>query len=167
MCAHAGHINQVSGAAWIPLVFFLFDRALRRRSIHYAVGAGVTVGVALRNYAGEVRVALPDPGDGWLGTAQRLPRPGKAAQVDQGHKGAQQIRVNIAHAHTLLPLPWRPRGAIICLDHGWIRQTNSVRRHGRIYSPCCHDLVMHWAGNGHRNATSLLDAPNMRIILGP
>lgn len=47
MMAHAGHINQVSGAAWIPLVFFLFNRSVRRRSLPYSVGAGVVVGVAL------------------------------------------------------------------------------------------------------------------------
>ena len=31
MVAHAGHINQLSAAAWIPLVFFLFHRCLERR----------------------------------------------------------------------------------------------------------------------------------------
>ena len=47
MVAHAGHINQVSSAAWIPLVFFLFNRALTRRKFSYAVWSGAALGVAL------------------------------------------------------------------------------------------------------------------------
>lgn len=47
MMAHTGHINQVSAASWIPLVFFLFNRSLVRRSWPYAVSSGVVVGVAL------------------------------------------------------------------------------------------------------------------------
>jgi hypothetical protein len=47
MVAHAGHMNQVSSAAWIPLIFFLFNRALTRRRFSYAVGAGLAMAVAL------------------------------------------------------------------------------------------------------------------------
>jgi hypothetical protein len=47
MVAHAGHLNQVSSAAWMPLVFFLFNRSLTRRSVPYAVWAGVATAVAL------------------------------------------------------------------------------------------------------------------------
>lgn len=47
MTAHAGHINQQSAAAWIPLVFLLFNRALARRRFRYAVLAGAAMGVAL------------------------------------------------------------------------------------------------------------------------
>ncbi|MFH1150977.1 MAG: DUF6541 family protein [Actinomycetota bacterium] len=47
MTAHAGHINQVSSAAWMPLVFLLFNRALSRKKLGYAVGAGVAMAVAL------------------------------------------------------------------------------------------------------------------------
>ena len=47
MVAHAGHINQLSASAWIPLVFLLFRRCLEGRRISYAVGAGAALGVAL------------------------------------------------------------------------------------------------------------------------
>ncbi|MHB8894862.1 MAG: YfhO family protein [Candidatus Geothermincolia bacterium] len=47
MVAHAGHLNQVSTAAWIPLVFFLFNRALTRRKFSYAVWSGAALGIAL------------------------------------------------------------------------------------------------------------------------
>ncbi len=47
MVAHAGHMNQLSAAAWIPLIFFLFYRCLDRRRLAYAVAAGVVTAVAL------------------------------------------------------------------------------------------------------------------------
>ncbi|MBU4385856.1 MAG: YfhO family protein, partial [Actinobacteria bacterium] len=47
MVAHAGHMNQQSAAAWIPLIFLLFYRSLSRRRFSYSVAAGVAVGVAL------------------------------------------------------------------------------------------------------------------------
>jgi hypothetical protein len=47
LVAHAGHLNQLSAAAWIPLVFLLFKRSLDRRSYGYAVWAGLAFGVAL------------------------------------------------------------------------------------------------------------------------
>jgi hypothetical protein len=47
LLAHAGHVNQQNAAAWIPLIFFLFYRALDRRMISYAVGAGAALGIAL------------------------------------------------------------------------------------------------------------------------
>jgi hypothetical protein len=47
MVAHAGHMNQQSAAAWIPLVFFLFYRCLDRRRLSYAAAAGVVTAVAL------------------------------------------------------------------------------------------------------------------------
>jgi len=47
MTAHAGHINQHSSAAWIPLIFLLFNRSLTRKKAPYAVAAGAAMGVAL------------------------------------------------------------------------------------------------------------------------
>ena len=47
MVAHAGHMNQVSSAAWMPLIFFLFNRSLVRRKWPYAVAAGGVMGIAL------------------------------------------------------------------------------------------------------------------------
>lgn len=47
MVAHAGHMNQMSAAAWIPLIFLLFYRALSRRRLSYSVAAGAVVGIAL------------------------------------------------------------------------------------------------------------------------
>jgi Bacterial membrane protein YfhO len=47
LVAHAGHINQQSASAWIPLVFLLFRRSLYGRKISYAAGAGAALGVAL------------------------------------------------------------------------------------------------------------------------
>lgn len=47
MTAQAGHLNQQSAAAWIPLIFLLFNRSLTRRRIYYAVLAGAAMGVAL------------------------------------------------------------------------------------------------------------------------
>jgi hypothetical protein len=54
MVAHAGHLNQVSSAAWMPLVFFLFNRSLTRRSVPYAVWAGVAT-------AGSTTAPSPTP----------------------------------------------------------------------------------------------------------
>lgn len=47
LAAHAGHINQASGAAWIPLVFLLFNRSLRARSLRWSVFAGLALGTSL------------------------------------------------------------------------------------------------------------------------
>ncbi|MBN1288262.1 MAG: YfhO family protein, partial [Actinobacteria bacterium] len=47
MAAHAGHLNQHSASAWLPLIFFLFYRSLTRRKISYSVGAGAVMGIAL------------------------------------------------------------------------------------------------------------------------
>jgi len=47
MVAHAGHMNQVSAAAWMPLIFFLFNRALTRGKWSYAVWSGAAMGIAL------------------------------------------------------------------------------------------------------------------------
>ena len=47
MVAHAGHLNQVSSAAWMPLIFFLFNRALVRKKFSYAIWAGAAMGLAL------------------------------------------------------------------------------------------------------------------------
>jgi hypothetical protein len=47
MVAHAGHLNQVSAAAWMPLIFFLFNRALTRGKWSYAVWSGAAMGIAL------------------------------------------------------------------------------------------------------------------------
>lgn len=47
MVAHAGHLNQVSTAAWMPLAFFLFNRALVRRKASYAVFTGAALALAI------------------------------------------------------------------------------------------------------------------------
>ena len=47
MTAHAGHLNQMSAAAWMPLIFFLFNRSLTRRRLSYAIAAGAAMGIAL------------------------------------------------------------------------------------------------------------------------
>ncbi len=43
---HFGNLNLIGVAAWLPLVFLLFWRALRARSLGLAVGAGVAFGLA-------------------------------------------------------------------------------------------------------------------------
>jgi hypothetical protein len=43
---HFGNLNLIAVAAWLPLIFLLFWRALRLRSLGLAVGAGVVLGLA-------------------------------------------------------------------------------------------------------------------------
>jgi hypothetical protein len=43
---HFGNLNLVAVAAWLPLIFLLFWRALRTRNLGFAVGAGVALGVS-------------------------------------------------------------------------------------------------------------------------
>jgi hypothetical protein len=43
---HFGNLNLIAVAAWLPLVFLLFWRALRTRSPGWAVGAGVALGIS-------------------------------------------------------------------------------------------------------------------------
>lgn len=47
MTAHAGHLNQHSAAAWIPLIFLLFHRAVKRKSVSYSLLSGAALGIAL------------------------------------------------------------------------------------------------------------------------
>jgi len=47
MTAHAGHSNQHSAAAWMPLIFLLFHRAVTRKSVSYSLLSGVALGIAL------------------------------------------------------------------------------------------------------------------------
>jgi hypothetical protein len=43
---HFGNLNLVAVAAWLPLVFLLFWRALRGRSLPLAAGAGLALGIS-------------------------------------------------------------------------------------------------------------------------
>ena len=43
---HFGNLNLVAVAAWLPLIFLLFWRALRTRSLGLAAGAGLALGIA-------------------------------------------------------------------------------------------------------------------------
>ena len=43
---HFGNLNLIGVAAWLPLVFLLFWRALRMRSMGWAVGAGAAFGIS-------------------------------------------------------------------------------------------------------------------------
>ncbi len=53
---HFGNLNLVAVAAWLPLIFLLFWRALRTRSLWLAVGAGVAFGVS--TLAGHLQITL-------------------------------------------------------------------------------------------------------------
>jgi hypothetical protein len=43
---HFGNLNLVAVAAWLPLIMLFFWRALRSRSLGFAVGAGVVYGIS-------------------------------------------------------------------------------------------------------------------------
>jgi hypothetical protein len=43
---HFGNLNLIAVAAWLPLVFLLFWRALRTRSLGMALGAGAALGIS-------------------------------------------------------------------------------------------------------------------------
>lgn len=43
---HLGNLNMIAAAAWLPLVFCLFRRALDEKRISWAIGASVFLGVA-------------------------------------------------------------------------------------------------------------------------
>ena len=43
---HFGNLNLIAVAAWLPVVFLLFWRALRSRRLSWALGAGVALGIA-------------------------------------------------------------------------------------------------------------------------
>jgi hypothetical protein len=43
---HFGNLNLIGVAAWLPLIFLLFWRALRTRKLVLAVAAGVTLGIS-------------------------------------------------------------------------------------------------------------------------
>jgi len=53
---HFGNLNLVAVAAWLPLIFLLFWRALRMRSLGFAVGAGVAFG--LSTLEGHLQITL-------------------------------------------------------------------------------------------------------------
>ncbi len=53
---HFGNLNLIAVAAWLPLVFLLFWRALSGHSLALAAGAGVTLGVS--TLAGHLQVTL-------------------------------------------------------------------------------------------------------------
>ncbi len=43
---HFGNLNLIAVAAWLPLIFLLFWRALQTRSLGLAVGAGIALGIS-------------------------------------------------------------------------------------------------------------------------
>lgn len=43
---HFGNLNLVAVAAWLPLIFLLFWRALQTRSLGWAAGAGIALGIS-------------------------------------------------------------------------------------------------------------------------
>ena len=43
---HFGNLNLIAVAAWLPIIFLLFWRALRTRRLGWALGAGVALGIA-------------------------------------------------------------------------------------------------------------------------
>jgi len=53
---HFGNLNLIAVAAWLPLIFLLFWRALRARSLGLAAGAGVALGLA--TLAGHLQITL-------------------------------------------------------------------------------------------------------------
>jgi len=53
---HFGNLNLVAVAAWLPLVFLLFWRALRARRMGLAAGAGVVLAIA--TLAGHLQITL-------------------------------------------------------------------------------------------------------------
>ena len=53
---HFGNLNLIAVAAWLPLVFLLFWRALRSRSLGLAAGAGIVLAVA--TLAGHMQITL-------------------------------------------------------------------------------------------------------------
>jgi hypothetical protein len=53
---HFGNLNLIAVSAWLPLIFLLFWRALRRRSLGLALGAGVVFG--LSTLEGHLQITL-------------------------------------------------------------------------------------------------------------
>ncbi|MGD9148501.1 MAG: hypothetical protein PVI80_23260, partial [Anaerolineae bacterium] len=53
---HFGNLNLIAVAAWLPLIFLLFWRALRMRRLGLAVGAGVAFG--LSTLEGHLQITL-------------------------------------------------------------------------------------------------------------
>lgn len=53
---HFGNLNLVAVAAWLPLIFLLFWRALRMRGLGWAVWAGVSLAIA--TLAGHLQITL-------------------------------------------------------------------------------------------------------------
>jgi Bacterial membrane protein YfhO len=53
---HFGNLNLIAVAAWLPLIFLLFWRALRSRSLGLAIGAGVVFG--LSTLEGHLQITL-------------------------------------------------------------------------------------------------------------
>lgn len=53
---HFGNLNLIAVAAWLPLIFLLFWRALRSRNLGLAVGAGVAFG--LSTLEGHLQITL-------------------------------------------------------------------------------------------------------------
>jgi hypothetical protein len=45
--AQVGHLEQINTSAWIPLLFLFIDKSFKKRSIPFAVCAGLVVGVVL------------------------------------------------------------------------------------------------------------------------
>jgi hypothetical protein len=53
---HFGNLNLIAVAAWLPLIFLFFWRALRTRSLAWAVGAGAALGIS--TLAGHLQITL-------------------------------------------------------------------------------------------------------------
>jgi hypothetical protein len=53
---HFGNLNLIAVAAWLPLIFLLFWRALRSHSLGLAIGAGVVLG--LSTLEGHLQITL-------------------------------------------------------------------------------------------------------------
>jgi hypothetical protein len=105
---HFGNLNLIAVAAWLPLVFMFFWRALRSRSLGLAIGAGavfgvstleghlqitLTIGLALAGAAGWGGAPKPRaggrdqaPGEARLGLA--LAGPGRHRGGDDRRRGA-------------------------------------------------------------------------------
>jgi len=53
---HFGNLNLIAVAAWLPIIFLLFWRALRTRRLGWALGAGVALGIA--TLGGHLQITL-------------------------------------------------------------------------------------------------------------
>ncbi|HSR35275.1 MAG TPA: hypothetical protein VLY63_32290, partial [Anaerolineae bacterium] len=76
---HFGNLNLIAVAAWLPLIFLLFWRALRTRRLGLAVGAGVAFG--LSTLEGHLQMTL------YIGLALAVALVVEAASVHRSRHG--------------------------------------------------------------------------------